>query len=78
MYEIAFAQPLATVPPDMRAKLELRLRNIAASLAAIGRMETEAAAYTVVLVIEAWRFQYRVEPQERRVVVEEALFLGTV
>jgi hypothetical protein len=75
MYEIAFVEPFAHLPADMRARLERRLRNIATTLAAT-RPEGDAEPYEVVLVIDAWRFQYRVEPGAERLVVEEALFLG--
>jgi len=76
VFEIAFAKQFDYVPEDVRARIDLRLRNIASSLGNIQKDQGTLQDSVVVLVIDAWRIQYRVEASARRLLLEEALFLG--
>jgi hypothetical protein len=76
VFEIVFAKQFDYMPEDVRARMDLRLRNIAFSLGNIQNDQGTIQDSVVVLVIDAWRIQYRVEASAGRLLVEEALFLG--
>ena len=76
MLEIAFVEALDCLPDEIRVRLEQRLHNIATSLGNAQDGGGTLQDSVVVLVIGAWRIQYRVEAAAQRLLVEEALFLG--
>jgi hypothetical protein len=72
-------KPFDTVPIQLIAELRARLSNIRTMLRSVpagSRVWRTLAAGPMLLDIEGWRFQYRVDVNHRRLIVEEALYLG--
>ena len=79
MFHIEIAGPLDHVPPDLLAELHARLREIGGSLdtmPAESEMWPSLAGSVMLLDVEGWRFQYRVDLKGRRLVVDSAVFFG--
>jgi hypothetical protein len=72
-------KPFDTVPIQLIAELRARLSEIGTRLQSVpadSRVWRTLAAGLMLLDIEGWRFQYRVDVNRRRLIVEEALYLG--
>ncbi len=79
MFNIEFAKPLDHVPRDLLVELHKRLREIGSSLdtmPAESEMWPSLAGSVMLLDVEGWRFQYRVEMKDRSLVVCSAIFSG--
>ena len=79
MFNIEFAKPLDHVPRDLLVELHKRLREIGSSLdtmPAESEMWPSLAGSVMLLDVEGWRFQYRVEMKDRSLVVDSAIFSG--
>jgi hypothetical protein len=79
VFKIAPLKSLGTVPIQLIAEMRARLSDIGNSLRNVpldSRVWRTLTAGPMLLDIEGWRFQYRVDATRRRLVVEEALYLG--
>ena len=80
MFTIELAKPFTSVPGDLLMELRARLREIGRTL---GTLPSEShvwpslAASGMLLEVEGWRFQYRVDVAGRRLVVEGAIYRGS-
>jgi hypothetical protein len=79
VFNIEIAKPLDHVPPDLLVELHKRLREIGGSLdtmPAESEMWPSLAGSVMLLDVEGWRFQYRVDTKGHRLVVDSAVFYG--
>ena len=79
MFNIEFAKPLDHVPRDLVVELHKRLREIGSTLETMpaeSEMWPSLAGSVVLLDVEGWRFQYRVDMKGRSLVVDSAIFFG--
>ena len=79
MFNIEFAKPLDQVPRDLVVELHKRLREIGSTLETMpaeSEMWPSLAGSVVLLDVEGWRFQYRVDMKGRSLVVDSAIFFG--
>jgi hypothetical protein len=79
VFNIEFAKPLGHVPRDLLVELRKRLGEIGSSLdtmPAESEMWPSLADSVMLLDVEGWRFQYRVEMKSRSLVVDSAIFYG--
>ena len=79
MFNIELAKPLDHVPGDLLVELHERLREIGSSLdtmPAESEMWPSLAGSVMLLDVEGWRFQYRVDMNGRTLVVDSATFYG--
>jgi hypothetical protein len=79
VFNIEFAKALDHVPRDLLVELHERLREIGSSLETMpaeSEMWPSLAGSVVLLDVEGWRFQYRVDMKGRSLVVHSAIFYG--
>ena len=79
MFNIELAKPLDHVPGDLLVELHERLREIGSSLdtmPAESEMWPSLAGSVMLLDVEGWRFQYRVDMKGRSLVVDSGIFFG--
>jgi len=79
VFNIEFAKTLDHVPRDLLVELHKRLREIGSSLATMpaeSEMWPSLAGSVMLLDVEGWRFQYRVDMKRRNLVVDSAIFSG--
>jgi len=79
VFNIEFAKPLDQVPRDLVVELHKRLREIGSTLETMpaeSEMWPSLAGSVVLLDVEGWRFQYRVDMKGRSLVVDSAIFFG--
>lgn len=79
VFNIEFAKPLDHVPRDLLVELRKRLGEIGSSLdtmPAENEMWPSLAGSVMLLDVEGWRFQYRVDMKGRSLVVDSAIFSG--
>ena len=77
MFEIVFADPFAEVPSDIRVTLEAMLKMITKSLDSAPREGVLWKASSVnELFVEGWRFWYRVDVNNEKLLVERAMLRG--
>ena len=70
--DLSFAQPFIDVPRDIGAKLFARMDEVIGSLNAIPRgsvLWESLTASWLVLHVEDWRFQYKIEPDTNKILV---------
>jgi hypothetical protein len=73
------AKPFDNVPRDLLAELQARLREIGGTLETMpaeSEMWPSLLGSVMLLDVEGWRFQYRVDVKGRRLVVDSAVFSG--
>lgn len=79
MFSVELAKPFSNVPGDLLVELRSRLLEIGETL---GSLPTEShvwpslAASGMLLDLEGWRFQYRIDVEGRRLIVEVAAYRG--
>jgi hypothetical protein len=79
VFNIEFAKALDHVPRDLLVELRKRLGEIGSSLdtmPAESEMWPSLAGSVMLLDVEGWRFQYRVDMKGRSLVVDSAIFYG--
>ena len=79
VFNIEMAKPFDHVPRDLLAELRARLREIGGTLETMpaeSEMWPSLAGSVMLLDVEGWRFQYRVDAKGRRLVVDSAVFYG--
>jgi hypothetical protein len=79
VFNIEFAKALDHVPRDLLVELRKRLGEIGSSLdtmPAESEMWPSLAGSVMLLDVEGWRFQYRVDMKGRSLVVDFAIFYG--
>jgi hypothetical protein len=77
MFTIEFSQPFTDVPLDVRTQLRARLSEIGRSLASgteDSNVSPSIAEGGMFLELGLWRFHYRVDLKQRRILVEGAVF----
>lgn len=75
-FAILFAQPFGEVPPPVLLALRQRLRDIATHLDSIPSTSQAWVSMNLsglLLEVEGWRFQYRIDPYGRNIIVENAV-----
>jgi len=79
MFSVELAKPFSNVPGDLLVELRARLREIGETLGALpseSHVWPSLAASGMLLELEGWRFQYRVDVEQRRLIVEAATYRG--
>ena len=79
VFNIEMANPFDNVPRDLLAELQARLREIGGTLETMpaeSEMWPSLLGSVMLLDVEGWRFQYRVDVKGRRLVVDSAVFSG--
>jgi hypothetical protein len=74
-YEVSFANGLTPVPTRIRLRLSDRLEEVADAIATIPSdsvIMKSVLEGALVIEIADWRFEYRVEPEQSRIVVIDA------
>jgi hypothetical protein len=80
MFTIELSKPFTSVPGDLLMELRARLREIGRTLGTLpseSQVWPSLAASGMLLEVEGWRFQYRVDLPGRRLVVMEAVYRGS-
>ena len=78
-FAVSFAHSLGEVPAPVLSKLRGLLSEVGATLETIPRTSAvwESVALGGMLIeIEGWRFQYRVNADAREIIVEQVKWMG--
>ena len=79
VFSVELAKPFSNVPGDLLVELDARLREIGETLGTLptgSHVWSSLAASGMLLELEGWRFQYRVDVEGCRLIVEEATYRG--
>jgi hypothetical protein len=79
VFSVELAKLFSNVPGDLLVELGARLREIGETLGTLptgSHVWSSLAASGMLLELGGWRFQYRVDVEGRRLIVEEATYRG--